>query len=280
MYENLNQKYHGGRIDVRLPRLNGWHTSLDGSVAREARSHTLYTEAGRVTQTYLDTRQSAKMAFEHNFTPHMTGMVLGTVQDVNAHDVNAVGVYTHTGVGVGFGRLNYRDYRLEGTLATLRAENIFHPQKKSTQNLQAEVKSFLKITNRTDLAFRGYAQFATPSTATIHQCSLGGFGEVRGFPDERFRGTHCWFLNAEIRHVVFAHPWYVIQPTAFADTGAAGLSLSQSGFLWQKSPTSLGGGVRIVFPHLARLILRADAGFPVSPQKSAPGLSFGSVQFF
>jgi outer membrane protein assembly factor BamA len=280
MYENLNQKYHGGRVDVRVPRVNGWRTTVDASLAREARSHTLFTETGAVAQTYLDTRQSAKIAFEHNLTPHLLALVSGLVQDVRARDANAVGIYTHTGIGLGLGRLNYRDYRLEGTFATVRLENIFHQEKQRTQSIQSEIKSFLKVSNRTDLAFRSFAHIASSNTSTIHQCSLGGFGEVRGFSDERFRGTHCWFLNAEVRHVAFAHPWYVIQPTAFADIGATGLSLSQSAFRWQKSPASLGGGFRVVFPYLARLILRADAGFPISPQKAPAGFSFGSVQFF
>jgi outer membrane protein assembly factor BamA len=283
MYENLNGKYHGGRLDVRFPRVFEFSTALDASIATETRSRTLFSENGSVEKTFLTNQNSGRLAFEHHITPRTHILTSLLVQKVKAGSVNVLSTFAHTSLGVSLGSINYNDYLLSGSQASFRIEHISSQSEPSIVNAHLDWKGFWnvhKTEGRFSVATRFVAQAAITPTTIFHQCRIGGFGEVRGFLDERYRGNTCWFANLEARNRLVSSSWYVLQSAIFTDAGAFGEKASQTNFQWQKSPASAGAGVRIIFPHLARLILRADVAKPVSPHKSPMGISLGSTQFF
>ncbi len=286
MYENLNGKYHGGRLDTHIPHISNSQLTLDGSVANEARSHCLYSATGGSAGTFVERTSALKIAAEYPLNNSFDILGANSLLQTKMENIEKTTLNTNariqlsSSIGIGYGHINYNDYRLEGSRITLRFENIKPENSNSSQNMQLETKSFWQPFSGVDIALKTSFFFITNNASLLNNCSIGGFGEVRGFLDERYRGTTCWFANAEFRKIAYSHPWYVLQPTVFADAGRATTNASQKAFQWQKDPASVGGGVRVIFPYLARLILRMDLGVPMSPSETAPSISLGSTQFF
>jgi outer membrane protein assembly factor BamA len=277
MYENLNGHHHGARIDVRVPKIDGMPLTLDGTLASESRTHVLYENNGSVQQKYDERKNVSRITVEHPLAKWATAALTGTYEDSNTYQKS-----WHTISRLDLGTINYKDWKLTGSRLSLQYENITPLGKTSNDAHVAslEMKTFISASENVDVALRGVASQWWDAKNSAQQCTIGGFSEVRGFLDERYRGSHCWFANAETRVAAWKNNWLVLQPTLFLDTGRASTSWNQKTFSVDLNPTSLGAGTRFVFPYLARLILRADLAFPVNPKGEPPALSFGSVQFF
>ena len=89
---------------------------------------------------------------------------------------------------------------------------------------------------------------------------LGGESRLRGYPTRYFYGKDVVAYNFELR----SHPVELlscqIAATAFYDVGDAFDGMSQ-----MRLKSSVGAGLRALFPQLDRAVLRVDVGFPMTP---------------
>lgn len=108
---------------------------------------------------------------------------------------------------------------------------------------------------------------------------MGGLHEVRGFPDERFRGENIWFANTEYRYPAIDSTYLLAQVVGFVDGGRTwnGRYLSTDAF--REMALSGGIGVRFLVKPLVATRLRIDYGRAVSPYRTG-ALSIGVQQFF
>jgi len=96
---------------------------------------------------------------------------------------------------------------------------------------------------------------------------LGGDGRLRGYPSNFFVGKDLAANNFELRTRPVEILSVQIGAAAFFDLGAAADGLRRL-----LPRTSAGGGLRILFPQLDRVVFRADLGFPTEPRRD-PGVS-------
>jgi hypothetical protein len=90
------------------------------------------------------------------------------------------------------------------------------------------------------------------------QTTTGGNGRLRGYPTSFFLGKDAYFYNVEFRTTSVRLLFAQIGAVAFYDAGDA-----TTGFTNLSPKQSLGAGLRILFPQLNRLVLRADIAFPL-----------------
>jgi hypothetical protein len=106
---------------------------------------------------------------------------------------------------------------------------------------------------------------------------VGGLDGVRGLPDSRYLGAVMVVANAEARLPSWVSTWLVVQHVAFVDVGHAASSV---GTLFEPAvPWSVGGGLRLIVPRLARLVARIDVAW-AHEQRSGWLISFGGQQAF
>lgn len=103
------------------------------------------------------------------------------------------------------------------------------------------------------------------------QNSLGGDTRPRGYPAQAFRGKDLIAATLEFRSRAAQILGCQLAGAAFFDTADA---FNGFGDLYLKK--SVGAGVRILFPQLDRIVMRADWGFPLTrgpglPTSSWPG---------
>jgi hypothetical protein len=96
---------------------------------------------------------------------------------------------------------------------------------------------------------------------------LGGGGRLRGYPSNFFVGKDLVASNLEFRTRPLEILSFQLGAAAFYDVGDAA-----DGFGRLVARSSVGGGLRILFPQLDRVVLRADVGFPVG-QRLDPGIA-------
>lgn len=109
-----------------------------------------------------------------------------------------------------------------------------------------------------------------------HLYRMGGLEQLRGFKDNQVTGPNGWFSNQEMRYISYRRPSLVLQNVLFIDAGNLQHSLSQS---FIKPYSSIGTGIRIIFPNIYNVALRLDFAKAVTPY-STWGISFGVRQFY
>lgn len=106
---------------------------------------------------------------------------------------------------------------------------------------------------------------------------VGGLDGVRGLPDSRFHGTVAAVANAELRTSLLHGRWLALQNATFVDVGHAAADV---GALFRPAvPFSIGTGLRLILPTIARFVARADVAWaPIEGRGWL--LSFGAQQAF
>ncbi|MCO4764387.1 MAG: BamA/TamA family outer membrane protein [Myxococcales bacterium] len=105
-----------------------------------------------------------------------------------------------------------------------------------------------------------------------HRLFVGGLSAVRGYWEGRFAGERMATGNLEARLPSLHGRVLVLQHVVFADTGWV-----HGGGKWQGG-VSLGTGVRIIMPLIARFVARLDVAWAAMDDDWR--ISFGSQQFF
>lgn len=102
---------------------------------------------------------------------------------------------------------------------------------------------------------------------------VGGDTGLRGYPTAFFDGKDALSYNLEFR----THPLHIstvqVGGAAFFDSGGA-----FDGFQRVELHQAVGGGLRVLFPQLDRLVFRVDVGVPLAPHGLPAGA--GPVQYF
>src|SRR5262249_28280527 len=88
---------------------------------------------------------------------------------------------------------------------------------------------------------------------------LGGDTRLRGYPTQAFLGKDVVSGNLEFRSRPLELLTVQFGAVAFMHVGDA-----FDGFADMKLKQSVGGGLRVVFPQLDRLVMRIDWGIPVT----------------
>jgi len=66
-----------------------------------------------------------------------------------------------------------------------------------TQNVELDARAYVPLSQRNELAFRGWLGFADGNSPWIY--SFGGLDTLRGYPTRTLSGNRTWFINAEWR---------------------------------------------------------------------------------
>lgn len=90
--------------------------------------------------------------------------------------------------------------------------------------------------------------------------TLGNDGRLRGYPANMFIGKNLWSANLEYRSDPVEIKAVQLGFVLFADAGDAFETFRE-----MHIKQSCGFGLRAVFPQLQRYVLRADLGFPLTP---------------
>lgn len=89
--------------------------------------------------------------------------------------------------------------------------------------------------------------------------ALGGNQGLRGYDNDQFRGRHALNLHLEYRSLPLDFKTVQLGFVAFYDGGHAADELGAL-----RLRHSLGVGLRLFFPQINRMVLRADLGFPLN----------------
>lgn len=96
---------------------------------------------------------------------------------------------------------------------------------------------------------------------------IGGDTRLRGFPTSAFQGSDFLIYNLEFRTRPIELSSVQLGMTAFLDAGDAPDGLSNL-----RVKSSVGLGLRALFPQIARSVLRVDWGIPITPGYAGPGI--------
>jgi outer membrane protein assembly factor BamA len=94
-----------------------------------------------------------------------------------------------------------------------------------TQNVEFDARAYVPISQRSELAFRGWLGFADGNQPWIY--SFGGLDTLRGYPTRSLSGNRTWFANFEYRFPLIDRLdlWFLrmggIRGRVFFDVGAA-----------------------------------------------------------
>ena len=88
----------------------------------------------------------------------------------------------------------------------------------------------------------------------------GGDDRLRGYPSNFFFGKDTVFSNVEFRSRSISVLTAQLGGVVFYDRGNAARSFRQA---WQRPKSSVGLGLRALFPQVNRLVFRADLAFPL-----------------
>ncbi len=108
---------------------------------------------------------------------------------------------------------------------------------------------------------------------------VGGLGWKRGFVEGRYRGLRVWNANLEARVSSLHHRLAALQHVFFCDVGAVADDWSALADASGRPPWSIGTGVRLVLPLIARFMARLDVAMAFGETRQWR-ISFGSQQFF
>lgn len=118
------------------------------------------------------------------------------------------------------------------------------------------------------LIVKGSGQLASDSLVASEQFSIGGADSVRGYPQSEYLGDSGYSATAEARVSPFSNK-EIVQLALFIDTGGIIVKNPVVGEDKHHALTGAGGGIRFNLPY--DINIRADAGFPLLPDKSSEG---------
>jgi hypothetical protein len=299
-YEN-HSGIPGGSVWFRDPRFLGrrqkvsWEGSSLGKLRRQYDS-----QSGKEVSAFVRRRQRLAMGWEREWSRKV---VIGTGVEGLFDQYTSAGLLNedkinnqknnfalpksgfHLGIPLRLllGEMNYDDYLLQGV--SFDAKSLFL---KGTGAQNASEKPFGLVTLETLAFWRwGATQnsgfrfgiLGTGSGKVENAITLGGLEHIRGFKDGEFQGARAWYLNLEHRVPSFKWPSFVFQHVFFYDAGDARPRFAELQ-VWRKGMAqSVGTGLRLLVPPIARLNLRMDYAFAITPHPSQ-GLVFGMQQFF
>lgn len=274
------------------PRLFGERLSLSGSIAQTNRINVFYDDDGELEGGHLRFRRSGQMSLSREWVKWLrTGISLALVDDRYSLDLIPDEIaeleqtrglpeparYLSFGFAASLGRINANSYLREGIRLT-QSVAVADEAVGSTISFVdtvTEVRGFLILPLHTNVGFR--AGVGTTSVdREEYEFFVGGFSPLRGFLHRRFRGTHFWYGNGELRIPSIDTRWLVLQHVGFID--ASGIADGPRA-LTELDGLSSGIGIRILSPKVFSLIARIDYAWSlVGDGRSA--LSFGAGQFF
>jgi hypothetical protein len=271
-----------------------FYYSVEGWFARDDRL--LYGESPRdvISTGYEEFRRSVALEFGRRFN-NDGDILVGVVARPFASSFEAITVdgaqnaaaryqpiADRRGGAVGLhgtaGKLHYQDYVYAGLKADVSGLEYFQQTGAPRRygKFLADVRWMTVPVARHNFAVRLVA--ATVGSRQIEDAvSLGGLTEVRGFPDDRFRGRQAAYLNVEYRYPVIDNRYLLMQLTPFQDAAVwSGRFVGQS---THGAAESLGAGARFVVKPFYNLIVRLDAVERMTPGRETT-FSLGSTQFF
>jgi hypothetical protein len=104
---------------------------------------------------------------------------------------------------------------------------------------------------------------------------LGGLESIRGIPEGSVYGSYAWYMNLELRQVIYRARYLHSQAAIFSDFGAA----DHRQFSANQFHQTIGAGVRLSIPQVYRLMLRVDYAWSVKDH-TVSSINIGLNQFF
>ncbi len=190
------------------------------------------------------------------------------------------------------GRIDRDDYLERGALSELRLSRgqpvaWASPASPAWSRVTLSAKWAWLGPARLNIALRGRVAAQTASHPE-HRLYVGGLTAVRGYWEGRFSGTRTATLNAEARIPSWHGRWLALQHVVFVDGGWAGRpeqAAERAGELGDSDAWgvpgggwSLGTGLRVILPLVARFVARVDVAWAMRDQDWR--VSFGAQQFF
>lgn len=274
------------------PRFLGRRLRLSGTAAQTNRINVFYRDDGDLEGGHLQLRRSASAALTYEWVRWLrTGVSLSYVDDRYSTDLLSDELvelelqrglpspahYLTAGVTVSLGRLDADDFLRKGFTVGWGASAARRGLASNLDYLDQGVGlvGFLILPLRANFGVR--AGLGTTSVdRPEYEYFVGGLNILRGFRHRRFRGSHYWYANAELRVPSVATRWLVVQHVGFLDSAGVG---ADSGAFAQLDGMAGGVGLRILSPKIFSLIARFDYAWSlVGDGRSA--LSFGAGQFF
>ncbi len=116
---------------------------------------------------------------------------------------------------------------------------------------------------------KGSGQWASDSLVATEQFYIGGADSVRGYPEGEYLGDHGYSATAEMRISPISAQKDLVQLAFFIDTGGIIVKNPVVGQDSHHALTGGGAGIRLNLPY--DIDIRADVGFPLSPDESSEG---------
>lgn len=143
-------------------------------------------------------------------------------------------------------------------------ELVFHDQSKEWgsdfrfQRFRADYREFLKVSDKSVMAFHGFADFVKGNTPFNQLPGIGAGRRGRGFYEGRFRDRCILLLESEFRRVL-SMKWTVATFMNYSLLGS-----DPSDFSFSADHLAVGAGLRYVFDTQNKTALRLDIAFPVA----------------
>ena len=284
---------NSGAIWASNPRFLGERLALGGSIAQTNRVNVFYDDAGELEGGHMRFRRSASLGLTREWVKWFyTGASLGLVDDrysfnlvpdvireleeVRGLPENAR--YLSFGLSASLGRINSNSYLRKGARISQSVSTASTSLGSTIDflDLGTEVAGFAILPFKTNVGLRaGFG--STTIERPEYQFFVGGFNLLRGFLHRRFRGSHFWYANGEIRIPSLDTRWVALQHVAFIDAAAA--SDRYGAAFRELDGASVGLGLRFMSPKVFSLLGRIDYAWPIYGEGTS-ALSFGAGQFF
>jgi outer membrane protein assembly factor BamA len=202
---------------------------------------------------------------------NLLDQVLGQTLPINVDSLQI-------GIAADFGRLKLDKNVTVGTLISLQYKIGLVKKPDNVPNFNWVRADLLHYTKLTDtLIYSQRAQIGLTDTNVLQYWNyLGGLESIRGFADNRFATRGYWLSNSELRHITLENSNYILQTVGFLDF----LGIDEASRELQNiTAASAGAGVRIEFPKVYRLVLRADYSRPFVNSDNQ-SINLGLQQFF
>ena len=274
------------------PRLFGERLKLSATLAQTNRINVFYADDGTLEGGHMRLRRSAAISLSREWSKlFTTGANIAYVDDryslrlltdelrdlEAARGLPEAAHYLSLGLSAAVGRINADSYlrrglQLAGSVATAQepvASNL------SYLDTAVQLRAFEVLPWKINVGFRtglGTTSMDRPE----YQFFVGGFNLLRGFLHRRFRGSHYWYANGELRVPSLDTRWLALQHVAFVDAAAAGEGFDVLG---EVDGVSAGLGLRFMSPKIFSLLGRIDYAWPIYGDGTS-ALSFGAGQFF
>lgn len=277
----------------RNPRFLDERLTLSFNVGATNRTFSLYDQGGAREGGFAQHRRYVATALEREFRWWLNGGLHLYLADETfsyaliPDEIRALqeeqgglatdGRFANLALTARFGRVDYDNYRVQGTQLNLRlSQNLgFREPALGATRLESYLFQFWQLPLKSTFGVR-LGLGLSSGTADQDLFYAGGLDALRGVANMRFRGPYFFLANTELRVPSLDTRWLVLQHVFFADT--VGVS-PYPNELFSVSGASAGLGLRILSPKVYGFIIRLDYALPVY-NVSGPGFSFGAGQFF